>query len=205
MVYVLLAEGFEEVEALAPVDILRRGGVEVRTVGMTGKTVTGSHGIPVVADILPTDVTEEGMEMLVFLGGLPGSDNLNDSPDTDRFLAMAEACGAHVAAICAAPYLLGRRGLLRGICATSYPAPKFRAQLLDALVTDERVVTDGRFTTAAGMGVAEAFGLQLLAVLRGEEAALEIAKAALIDIPSDTMYFVPEEELQDEGEENGTR
>ena len=70
MVYVLLAEGFEEVEALAPVDILRRGGVEVRTVGMTGATVTGSHGIPVVADILPDGVLADGMEMLVFPGGL---------------------------------------------------------------------------------------------------------------------------------------
>ena len=202
MVYLLLAEGFEEIEALAPVDILRRGGVEVRTVGMTGATVTGSHGIPVVADILPDAVRAEDMEMLVFPGGLPGSDNLNASPDTDRFLAMAEERGAHIAAICAAPYLLGRRGLLAGVCATSYPAPKFRSQLLDALVTDERVVTDGRFTTAAGMGVAEAFGLQLLAVLRGEEVALQIARAALIDIPEDTMFFVDEEELADtEGEE----
>ena len=202
MVYVLLAEGFEEVEAIAPVDILRRGGADVRTVGMTGKTVTGSHGIPVVADILPEEVSAEDMEMLVFPGGLPGSDNLNASPDTDRFLAMAEERGAHVAAICAAPYLLGRRGLLRGVCATSYPAPKFRSQLLDALVTDERVVTDGRFTTAAGMGVAEAFGLQLLAVLRGEDAALEIASAALIDIPDDTMYFVDEDTLEDGEEES---
>ncbi len=197
MVYILLAEGFEEVEAIAPVDILRRGGVEVRTVGMTGKTVTGSHGIPVIADILPEEVTAEGMELLVFPGGLPGSDNLNASEHTDRFLAMADEAGAHIAAICAAPYLLGRRGLLKNLCATSYPAPKFRSQLEGAFVTDERVVTDGRVTTAAGMGVAEAFGLQLLAVLRGEEAALEIAKAALIDIPEDTFYFVGEDEITD--------
>lgn len=202
MVYVLLAEGFEEVEAIAPVDILRRGGCEVRTVGMTGKTVTGSHGVPVVADILPEEVRAEDMELLVFPGGLPGSDNLNASPDTDRFLAMAEERGAHVAAICAAPYLLGRRGLLKNLCATSYPAPKFRSQLEGAFVTDERVVTDGRFTTAAGMGVAEAFGLQLLAVLRGEETALEIARGALIDIPEDTFYFVGEEELEGEGDGN---
>ena len=198
MVYVLLAEGFEEVEAIAPVDILRRGGVEVRTVGMTGKTVTGSHGIPILADILPEEVKGEDMELLVFPGGLPGADNLDAAPDTDRFLAMAEERGAHVAAICAAPYLLGRRGLLKNLCATSYPAPKFRARLEGAFVTDERVVTDGHFTTAAGMGVAEAFGLQLLAVLRGEEAALEIARGALIDIPEDTFYFVGEEELGDE-------
>ena len=201
MVYVLLAEGFEEVEALAPVDILRRGGVEVRTVGMTGRTVTGSHGIPVVADILPEEVTAEGMELLVFPGGLPGSDNLNDSPHTDRFLAMADEAGAHIAAICAAPYLLGRRGLLDGVVATSYPAPKFRAQLLGAMVTDERVVTDGRVPTAAGMGVAEAFGLQLLAILRGEETAAGIAEAALIDIPEDTLYFEEDTEGDTESAE----
>ena len=179
MVYVLLADGFEEIEALTPVDILRRGGVEVKTVGMTGRTVMGSHGIPVTADILPGEVAAE-FEMLVFPGGLPGSDNLNASPYTDRFLADAEACGAHVAAICAAPYLLGRRGLLRGLAATSYPAEKFRSELKGAKVTDERVVTDGRFTTAAGMGVSAAFALRLLSVLRGEEAARSVGDAALI-------------------------
>ncbi len=201
MVYVLLADGFEEIEALAPVDILRRGGCDVKTVGITGRTVMGSHGIPVVADILPGEVVAEDMEMLVFPGGLPGSDNLDASPDTDRFLAMAEERGAHVAAICAAPYLLGRRGLLKNLCATSYPSPKFRSRLEGAFVTDERVVTDGRFTTAAGMGVAEAFGLRLLAVLKGEETALSVAEAALIDFPEDTFYFVNEDELSAEGEE----
>ena len=179
MVYVLLADGFEEIEALTPVDILRRGGVEVATVGMTGRTVMGSHGIPVVADLLPDEVGSD-FEMLVFPGGLPGSDNLNASPYTDKLLADAEACGAHVAAICAAPYLLGRRGLLRGLKATSYPAEKFRAQLLGAEITDERVVTDGRFTTAAGMGVSAAFALRLLSILRGEETARSIGDAALI-------------------------
>ena len=181
MVYVLLADGFEEIEALTPVDILRRGGVEVATVGMTGRTVMGSHGIPVTADVLPEEVGDT-FEMLVFPGGLPGSDNLNASPYTDKFLAAAEASGAHVAAICAAPYLLGRRGLLRGLAATSYPAEKFRAQLEGAKVTDTPVVTDGRFTTAAGMGVSGAFALRLLAILRGEETAKKIGEAALFTL-----------------------
>ena len=189
MVYVLLAEGFEEIEAIAPVDILRRGGVEVKTVGITGKTVGGSHGIPVTADILPEEVAGEDMEMLIFPGGLPGTVNLHESPYTDRFLEMADRQGAHIAAICAAPSILGCRGLLRGLCATSYPSSDFRAQLKEALVTDTRVVTDGRITTAAGMGVANAFGLQLLAVLRGEAAALAVAESALIDLPEDTLFF----------------
>ncbi|MBQ2719170.1 MAG: DJ-1/PfpI family protein, partial [Clostridia bacterium] len=98
MVYVLLAEGFEEIEALTPVDILRRGGVEVKTVGITGRTVMGSHGIPVTADLTPEELGDD-FEMVVFPGGLPGSDHLNASPVTDRLLAEAERLGAHVAAI----------------------------------------------------------------------------------------------------------
>jgi 4-methyl-5(b-hydroxyethyl)-thiazole monophosphate biosynthesis len=179
MVYVLLAEGFEEIEALAPVDILRRGGVEVRTVGITGKTVCGSHGIPVIADILPSEVADD-MEMLVFPGGLPGSDHLHASAESDRLIAMAKKKGAHIAAICAAPYLLGLRGLLEGKRATSYPDEKFRSRLLGADACDERVVTDGLITTGMGMGAAQEFGLRLLALLAGEETAERIAKGALI-------------------------
>ena len=186
MVYVLLAEGFEEIEALAPVDILRRGGVEVRTVGITGKTVCGSHGIPVIADILPSEVTDD-MEMLVFPGGLPGSDHLHASPESDRLIAMAKEKGAHIAAICAAPYLLGLRGLLDGKRATSYPDEKFRSRLLGADTCDERVVTDGLITTGMGMGAAQEFGLRLLALLAGEEAAEKIAKGALIIGASDAI------------------
>ena len=179
MVYLLLADGFEEIEALTPVDVLRRGGVEVRTVGITGKTVKGSHGIDVIADILPEEVGDD-MEMLIFPGGLPGSDHLHESPVTDRLLAVAAERGAHVAAICAAPYILGLRGLLQGHRATSYPADKFRERLLGAEVSDARVVTDGRFTTAVGMGAAEEFSLRLLAVLRGEEAAHTVGAAAMM-------------------------
>lgn len=186
MVYVLLAEGFEELEALAPVDILRRGGVEVRTVGITGKTVCGSHGIPVIADILPDEVGDD-MEMLVFPGGLPGSDHLHSAEATDRLIALAKANNAHIAAICAAPYILGLRGLLEGKRATCYPDEKFRSRLLGADVCDDRVVTDGGITTSAGMGAAQEFGLRLLALLRGSEAAERIAKGALITGASDAV------------------
>lgn len=179
MVYILLAEGFEELEALAPADILRRGGVEVRTVGITGKTVCGSHGIPVIADILPDEVGED-MEMLVFPGGLPGSDHLHNAEETDRLIALAKEKGAHIAAICAAPYLLGLRGLLSDKQATSYPDDTFRNRLLGAKISAERVVTDGGITTAVGMGAAQEFALRLLAVLRGKEAAERIAKGALV-------------------------
>ena len=180
MVYVLLADGFEEIEALAPVDILRRGGIEVKTVGITGKTVCGSHGISVSADITPDEVGED-ISMLVFPGGLPGADNLHASPYTDKFIDIAKKNNAHIAAICAAPYILGVRGLLRGKHATCYPAEKFISQLEGALYEGNMgVVTDGKITTGAGMGAAYDFGLELLSIMSTRENAEGIAKAALI-------------------------
>ena len=180
MVYVLLAEGFEEIEALAPVDILRRGGIEVKTVGITGKAVCGSHGIKVEADVLPEEVNDD-IDLLVFPGGLPGSDNLHASPYTDKFIEIAKNRGARIAAICAAPYVLGVRGLLEGKDATCYPAEKFISQLLGARYrADKLVVTDGLITTAAGMGAACEFGTELLSLLTSEDTANKIAKAALI-------------------------
>lgn len=180
MVYVLLADGFEEIEALAPVDILRRGGVEVKTVGITGKVVSGSHGIKVEADITP-DCVGSDIEMLVFPGGLPGADNLHASLYTDKFIEIAQKNGGRIAAICAAPYILGARGLLRGRRATCYPAEKF-INLLDGAdyKADEGVVTDGNITTGAGMGYAYEFGLELLSLIKGKDAADAIATGALI-------------------------
>ncbi len=179
MVYVLLADGFEEIEALCPVDILRRGGCEVKTVGITGKTVTGSHGIAVSADLLPEQVMAD-CELLILPGGLPGADNLDASPYTDRFLQQTLSRGGRVAAICAAPYILGKRGLLAGKRATCYPSETFRSQLRDATVTEERVVTDGAITTGAGMGAAFSFSCELLRLLKGDEVASKIQGGALI-------------------------
>lgn len=180
MVYILLADGFEEIEALAPVDILRRGGVEVKTVGITGKTVCGSHGIKVEADILPDEVGTD-IELLVFPGGLPGADNLHASPYTNKFIETAQKNNARIAAICAAPYILGVRGLLRGKHATCYPSEKFVSQLEGALYEGNmKVVTDGNITTGAGMGAAFDFGLELLSLIREKKDADAIAGAALI-------------------------
>lgn len=176
MVYLFLADGFEEVEALCPLDILRRGGVEVKTVGVTGKWVTGAHGIPVEADILPNEV-EAGAEMLIFPGGMPGSINLDASPDVDRILSE-EKDRAHLAAICAAPLVLGRRGLLQGKRAVCYPG--FEHELKGYIPTEgEVVVTDGNVTTAVGMGVAPVFGFALLSYLKGEEVAEKVFVSAM--------------------------
>ena len=179
MIYVLLANGFEEIEALCPVDVLRRGGCEVKTVGVTGKTVTGSHGITVEADILPEEVKED-IELLVFPGGLPGSDNLDASPYADKFIEMTNKNGGRIAAICAAPYILGKRRLLKGKKATCYPSDKFISLLDGADYTAEPFVTDGNITTGAGMGVSFKFACELLRLLKGDEVANTVAKGALI-------------------------
>lgn len=178
MIYVLLADGFEEVEAFAPVDILRRAGRTVKTVGISGSTVCSSHGIAVQADILPEEATES-IELLILPGGMPGATNLDRSPAVDRLLEKAVEDGAHIGAICAAPFILGKRGLLKGRAATCYPG--FDDQLLGAnKQLHERVVTDGAFTTAVGMGAACDFGLALLAALGEGEQADQIAKAAFL-------------------------
>ena len=179
MVYVLLADGCEEIEALCPVDVLRRGGCEVKTVGITGKIVTGSHGIKIEADILPEEVKED-IELVVFPGGLPGSDNLDASLYADKFIEIANKNGGRIAAICAAPYILGKRGLLKGKKATCYPSDKFISQLDGADYTAESVVTDGNITTGAGMGVSFKFACELLKLLKGAEIANNIAQGALI-------------------------
>lgn len=179
MIYVLLADGCEEIEALTPVDILRRGGCEVRTVGITGSRVTGSHGIRICADILP-DEAADPIDLLILPGGIPGADHLDASPDTERLIRRTLDEGGRLAAICAAPYILGKRGLLSGKKATCYPSEKFRSQLAGAEICDCPVVTDGHITTGAGMGAAFAFSVELLSLMAGKEIADKIATGALI-------------------------
>ena len=178
MIYVLLADGFEEIEALAPVDLLRRAGRTVQTVGITGSTVCGAHGIAVQADILPAEATAP-IELLVLPGGMPGASNLDASPATEKLLQEALRQGAHIGAICAAPFILGKRHLLTGKRATCYPG--FEDQLIGAhYCKDARVITDGSITTAVGMGAACEFGLSLLEALDEKEKAAQIAQAAFI-------------------------
>ena len=178
MIYVLLANGFEEVEALAPIDILRRAGLALKTVGIGGRNILGAHGIPVTADILPEEATEP-IDLLFLPGGMPGASNLDASPEVDALLSRAVAEGARIAAICAAPLVLGHRGLLRGKHAVCYPG--FEAELEGAeIVEGARVLPDGNIITAVGMGAACELGLALVAILAGGEAAERIASAAFI-------------------------
>lgn len=180
MVYMFLANGFEETEAIAPLDLLRRAGVDVKTVavGTDGSlTVTGSHGIPVVADITEDDIVTDGVEMVILPGGLPGADNLFASAAVRKALDAAHKDGAYLAAICAAPYVLGQRGYLAGKNATCYPG--YEGKLIGASKSDAPVVSDGKTVTGEAMGSAVEFGLALVAALKGKETADKIASAII--------------------------
>ena len=181
MVDMFLANGFEEIEALCPLDLLRRAGVEVKTVAVGGDAlkVTGSHGITVMADMDESQFADEAPEMVILPGGMPGASNLDASPIVDGAIAAAVKCGGYRAAICAAPMVLGKRDLLVGKRAICFPG--FEEHLHGATVAAERVVRDGKIITAAGMGVALDFGLALVAALRGKEAAHHLRRAVLAD------------------------
>ena len=179
MIYLFLANGFEEIEALAPLDLLRRAGLEVTTVGIGGDTVMGAHGIPVTADIPEGMFADAAPDMVILPGGMPGAKNLDESRTVDTALKVAVKRNAFIAAICAAPMVLGHRGLLEGKRAICFPG--FEQELKGATIADTRVVRDGNIITAAGMGVAVEFGLALVAALKGDEAAEALRRAILAD------------------------
>ena len=174
MVYLFLANGFEEVEALCPLDLLRRGGVAVTTVGIGGDEIVGSHGIHVMADMRDLFYKDPSPEMVILPGGMPGASNLDASPVVEQAIRAAVRSGGILAAICAAPFLLGKRGLLEGKEAICYPG--FEGELKGARLSEKKVVRDGKIITAAGMGVAKEFGLELLAALRGQAVADDVKK-----------------------------
>ena len=177
MIYVFLANGFEEIEALATVDILRRAELDVKTVGVGGKTVTGSHGIPVTADIEEKDVTTDDMELVVLPGGMPGTLNLEHSAAVLNMIDYCVDRQLPIGAICAAPSILGRKGLLKEKRATCYTG--FEEQLLGAVVTGAPVEADGIFITARGAGVADRFAFALIERLLSKERA-ELLKDAVL-------------------------
>lgn len=179
MILVLLADGFEEIEALTPVDMLRRAGLNVKTVAIGSKIAVGSHKIPVICDMEPSEVKEDEISMVILPGGMPGALNLDASPHTDRFINAALKNGGRLAAICAAPLVLGRRGLLSDREAICYPG--FEHELKGAKISEKSVVTDGNITTAKGMGVALAFSEELVRLLCGKERANELSAAVMED------------------------
>lgn len=179
MIYVFLANGFEETEALAPVDLLRRAKLDVTTVGVTGKTVTGSHRVPVVADITIDEFTPDAnLEMIVLPGGMPGTLNEEASPKVQEAIQYCASNDRWIGAICAAPSILGHDGLLQGKTAVCYPG--FEKDLTGAQLGSNPVEVDGRIVTARGAGVAIEFGLTLIRVLKGEEASKKVASAIVL-------------------------
>ena len=158
-------------------DMLRRGGLEVKTVGITSKVAVGSHGIAVVCDLLPEEVKKEEVSLAVFPGGMPGSLNLDASPFTDEIIKAVTENGGRLAAICAAPLVLGRRGLLKGKRATCYPG--FEKELIGAIRSEDGVVTDGNITTAKGMGVSLSFAKELVRLTVGEDKARELSEGIM--------------------------
>ena len=178
MIYLLLADGFEEVEALTPLDLLRRAGAEITTVGIQGNTATGSHGITVACDITADAMDLSAADMLILPGGMPGSKHLDACHYVDTAIEAVMKKGGRLAAICAAPLILGRRGLLDGKHAVCYPG--FESELRGAVISKKAgVVTDGNITTAKGMGVAFEFGIELVRLLFGKEKADALTKGTV--------------------------
>lgn len=167
MIYVLLADGFEEIEALTPVDMLRRAGCDVRTVGIGKKTITGAHGIPVCADLVSDEATADGVRMVILPGGMPGTKHLAASAFVEETLARVSREGGYLAAICAAPTVLAKYGYLKGKRATCYPG--FEKELSGAVYTDLPVVTDGKIVTAKDMTEALSFSVALLSLADAEK------------------------------------
>ncbi len=174
-VYIFLADGFEEIEALTVVDLLRRADIEIIMISMTGNMlVTGAHRITTVAEALFSNLDYSDADMLVLPGGMPGAKNLAEHPGLDALLKDFAAKKKKLAAICAAPGVLGTKGLLEGKKATCYPG--YEEALQGATVMMEDVVVDSNFITSRGMGTATDFSLAIIRELKGSEEARKISK-----------------------------
>ncbi len=170
MIYLFLAEGFEETEALATADVLRRAELDVALVGVGAKVVTGAHGIAVTADVLDCEVLpDESLTGVVLPGGMPGTLHLEQSERVQQFIDWAAAHDRVIGAICAAPSILGHKGLLAGRRATCFSG--YEQELTGAQVCDEPVCVDGNYITAWGAGAALPFGFALVARFCGAETA----------------------------------
>lgn len=175
MLYMFLAQGFEEVEALAPLDVLRRAGIDVKTVGVGDNFITGAHGVTVVCDLSTTGLElPEFLDGVILPGGMPGTVNLEKNRTVQAFIDYAYEKHEFLCAICAAPSILGHKGYLSGKEATCFPG--YEEELEGAIISDKSVVRDGKIITAKGMGVATEFGLEIVASFLGKEKAESIKR-----------------------------
>ena len=174
MIYLFLAEGYEECEALIPLDILRRANIEVKTVGVGNSTIKSSHRIRLNCDTTTDNLSFENLQGIILPGGMPGTLNLEKS---DAVQAAIDYCNNNnllIAAICAAPLILGHKNLLNGKNATCYPG--FENELFGANFCEQKVVTDGNIITACGVGAAFEFGFEILKHLTDSQKSQEIKK-----------------------------
>lgn len=179
MIYLFLADGFEEIEALTPVDVIRRAGLQITTVAVgNSRIVTGAHGISVVADVSKDELNDFEPDAIILPGGMPGTTNLEESAEVINAIHLAMQNNSLVCAICAAPSILGIMGYLKGKNATCFPG--FEEYLDGATYTNERVVVDGNIITAKGMGCAAEFALAIVEALLGKAKADEISASAFI-------------------------
>lgn len=174
MVYIFLADGFEETEAIVPWDILLRGGLTVKTVGVTGEYVTGAHNLTVKSDISLDMVNEKEGDMFILPGGMPGTSNLDENDRVKEIIMNAFKSGKLVGAICAAPMVLGKLGILKGKRATCFPG--FEEYLEGAELVREHAVRDGNVITAIGAGGAMEFGFLLLSCF-DKEKSIDVRKS----------------------------
>jgi len=178
-VFIFLAKGFEETEAIAAIDVMRRGGLDVTAVSVTGNLlVAGAHGIAINADMLFENANLSSGDMLVLPGGMPGASNLNAHAGLKKALEQYAANGKKIAAICAAPLVFGGLGLLESKKATAYPG--FESTLKGATYVNSPVVKDGNIITGRGPGFAFNFGLAIVEELQGKAKADEVAEGLLL-------------------------
>ena len=174
-VYQFMADGFEDIEALAPVDVLRRGGVDIQTVSITGRLeVESAHGVTILADLLFEDADLGDADLLMLPGGMPGASNLDAHEGVKAALLRQAEAGKKVAAICAAPFVLGKLGILKGKRATCYPG--FEKFLEGAEYTADLFTVDGNVTTGEGPAAAFPYAYSLLSQLVDKQTADQIAE-----------------------------
>ena len=178
-IFVFLAEGFEEIEALTPVDVLRRAGLSVQTVSvMDEQVVAGAHGVPVLADKMFAEINPEDAEMILLPGGLPGATNLDAHEGLSQLILDFAEADKPLAAICAAPLVLGNRGLLQGKKATCYPG--FETYLQGAEYTAALVEKDGNIITGKGPGAAMEFAFAIVEKYCGIDKVNELKQGMMI-------------------------
>ncbi len=178
-IVILLADGFEELEAVAIIDVLRRAEIEIVSAGLKEGPVSSAHNVKVIPDTMIDKISSDDFDMLVLPGGIPGSDNLNADERVINLIKDFNAKGKMTGAICAAPYVLANAGILDGKRATSYPS--FSDRLGSAVYVEKTVVKDGNIMTSRGPGTALCFGLAIVEKFAGKEKAAQIRDAMLIN------------------------